>query len=231
LDARDIIGPVAWSSDFAAAPTWGVLRSRLIPSTPQDRWDHGELPRAVLHLDDHAVLAGCDLLLRLACVQGRCLDQATSSQAVALREVFLELLPDALDHPCCAALRVLAGLEPGTAGRGREARQRLAGDRLGPPRHPATPRTVRRRAKAECWPWLLDRLIELETKERRTLGASASDLRSTTTAQRSAAGGDLGFGRCADESSPGTWCNALALISSAKRAHAAASSVTSLSLL
>jgi hypothetical protein len=41
---------------------------------------------------------------------------------------------------------VLAGLEPGTAGRSRDARQRIAGDRLGTPQFPATPRTVRRRA-------------------------------------------------------------------------------------
>jgi tetratricopeptide (TPR) repeat protein len=189
VDARDIIGAVASSSDLA----WEDLRGRLIPSAPQDRWDDGELPRAILHLEDHAVLAGCELLLGLACVQRRCLDDATASRTVALREVLVGLLPEALDHPCCAALRVLAGLEPGTAGRGRDARQRIAGDRLGPPRHPATPRTVCRRAKAECWPWLLDRLIELETTQRRALAVGADNLRSAATAQRSAAGGDLGL--------------------------------------
>jgi len=57
-------------------------------------------------------------------------------------------------------LRVLAGLEPGTAGRGREQRQQIAGSRIGSERQPATSRTVRRFAKQRCWPWLLDRLIE-----------------------------------------------------------------------
>ncbi|MGH2941946.1 MAG: tetratricopeptide repeat protein, partial [Solirubrobacteraceae bacterium] len=116
----------------------------------------------------------------------------------ALREVLLELLPEALDHPCCAVLRVLAGLEPGTAGRGREARQRVAGDRLGPPRHPATPRTVRRRVKLECWPWLLDRLIELETRDRRASDTSAASLRSPAAAQRSAVARGLVSGPWAD---------------------------------
>ncbi len=162
--------------EIAAAPTWEELRSRLIPNRPQDRWDDGELPRAILNLDDHATLRGCALLLRLACVQQRSLEGAKPSREVALREVLLELLPQTLDHPSCAVLRVLAGLEPGSAGRRREERQRLAGDRLGPPRHPATPRTVRRRVKADCWPWLLNRLIELETKERRASGASATTL-------------------------------------------------------
>ena len=144
------------------------------------------MPHAILHLDDHSVLEGCELLLRLACVQRRRLEEARPSRAVALLEVLLELLPQTLDHPCCGVLRVLAGLEPGTAGRRREERQRLAGDRLGPVRYPATPRTVRRRVKADCWPWLLDRLIELETENRRALDASAATLRSATTPQVSA---------------------------------------------
>jgi hypothetical protein len=168
---------VAPSPDIAAVPSWEELRSCLIPNGPQDRWDDGELPRAILHLDDHAVLEGCELLVRLACVQRRSLDRTRSSRAVALREVLLELLPATLDHPCCAVLRVLAGLEPGSAGRGRDERQRIAGDRLGPARHPATPRTVRRRVKADCWPWLLDRLIERETKARRALEIGAVRLR------------------------------------------------------
>jgi hypothetical protein len=178
---------VVWSLDIAAAPSLEELRSRLIPNAPQDRWDDGELPRAILHLDDHATLQGCTLLLGLVCVQQRCLEGATASRAVALREMLLELLPKQLDHPSCSVLRVLAGLEPGSAGRRREERQRLAGDWLGPPRHPATPRTVRRRVKAECWSWLLDRLIELETRERRACDASAATLHSVATPQLSAA--------------------------------------------
>jgi tetratricopeptide (TPR) repeat protein len=169
-------------------PSWEELRSCLIPNGPQDRWDDGELPRAILHLDDHAVLEGCELLVRLVCVQRRSLDRTRSSRAVALREVLLELLPATLDHPCCAVLRVLAGLEPGSAGRGRDERQRIAGDRLGPARHPATPRTVRRRVKADCWPWLLDRLIEHETKARRALEVGAARLRAATTPQLPAVG-------------------------------------------
>jgi hypothetical protein len=153
LVAADIIGAVASSPNPAAAPSFGELRSRLIPTTSEERWDDGELPRAILHLHDHAALEGCELLLRLVCVQRRCLDEAGASRTVALREVLLELLRDGLDHPCCEVLRVLAGLEPGTAGRSREARQRIAGDRLGTPRFPSAPRTVRRRTKAECWPW------------------------------------------------------------------------------
>jgi hypothetical protein len=173
--------------DRTAAPSWEELRSRLIPTRRQERWDDGELPRAILQLHDHAALGDCELLLRLVCVQRRCLDEATASRTVALREVLIELLPDALDHPCCQALRVLAGLEPGTAGRSRDARQRIAGDRLGTPQFPAAPRTVRRRAKAECWPWLLDRLIELETRERRAFHASAATQRAAAAAQLSAA--------------------------------------------
>ncbi len=183
----DIIEAVAPSPDPTAAPSWEELRSRLIPTTSQERWDDGELPRAILHLHDHAVLGDCELLLRLVCVQRRCQDEATASRTVALREVLIELLPDTLDHPGCEVLRVLAGLEPGTAGRSRDARQRIAGDRLGTPQFPSAPRTVRRRAKAECWPWLLDRLIELETRERRACDASAATQRSAATAQRSAA--------------------------------------------
>jgi len=200
LDGADIIGGVASSPDPAVAPSLEELRSRLIPTTPQERWDYGELPRAILHLHDHAALGDCELLLRLVCVQRRCLDGARASRTVALREVLLELLPDGLDHPCCEVLRVLAGLEPGTAGRGREARQRIAGDRLGTPRFPCAPRTVRRRTKAECWPWLLDRLIELETRERRGLGAGSATRHAAVTAQLSAAGMDLDMGLWANAS-------------------------------
>lgn len=194
VDAADIIGAVASPPDSAAAPSWNELRSRLIPTTRQEHWDDGELPRAILHLHDHAALGGCELLLRLVSVQRRCLDEARVSRTVALREVLIELLPDTLDHPCCEVLRVLAGLEPGTAGRSRDARQRIAGDRLGTPQFPSAPRTVRRRTKAECWPWLLDRLIELETKERRACDASAATPRSAATAQLSAAGVNLDVG-------------------------------------
>lgn len=183
----DIIGAVASSPDRTAAPSWEELRSRLIPHHTAKRWDDGELPRAILHLHDHAVLGDCELLLRLVCVRRRCLDEARVSRTVALREVLIELLPEALDHPCCEALRVLAGLEPGTAGRSRDARQRIAGDRLGTPQFPSAARTVRRRAKAECWPWLLDRLIELETSERRACDASAATRRAAATAQLSTA--------------------------------------------
>jgi len=55
------------------------------------------------------------------------------------------------------------------------------------PQFPAAPRNVRRRAKAECWPWLLDRLIELETSERRACDASAATPRPAATAQLFAA--------------------------------------------
>jgi tetratricopeptide (TPR) repeat protein len=181
-------------------PTWEELRSGVIPIRPQDRWDDGELPRAILHLDDHAALGGCELPLRLRCVARRRLHEAGASRAVALREVLLELLPQTLDHPCCAVLRVLAGQEPGSGGRTREERQRIAGDRLGPPRHPATPRTVRRRVKAECWPWLLDRLIELETEQRRASEGGAADLPPDPAAHLSAVGVDLGLELWADAS-------------------------------
>ncbi|MGH2943763.1 MAG: hypothetical protein ACRDLN_13420, partial [Solirubrobacteraceae bacterium] len=186
---------MALSPDLAAAPTIEQLRSRLIPTTPQQRWDDGELSRAVLHLDDHGVLQGCALLLGLVCVQRRCLEDTTPARAMALREVLLELLPDTQDHPRCSVLRVLAGLEPRSAGRGRDARQRLAGDLLGPAGYPAIPRTVRRRVKAECWPWLLDRLTELETRQRRACAASAatSTRRPAATPQPSAANVDLGI--------------------------------------
>jgi tetratricopeptide (TPR) repeat protein len=201
LDTADIIAAVASSPDPAAAPAISKLRSRLIPTSPRERWDDGELPRAVLHLDDHGVLQECVLLLELVCVQRRCLEDTAAARAVALREVLLELLPETLDHPRCAVLRVLAGLEPGSAGRGREDRQRLAGDRLGPPGYPAAPRTVRRRVNAECWPWLLDRLIELETRERRACAASTATPRPMAAPQLPAGGGvDLGIGLWADAS-------------------------------
>jgi len=191
---------VASSPEIDPAPTWEELRSRLIPNSPQERWDDGELPRAILHLDDHAVLESCELLLRLASVQRRWLGDARPSRAVALRTVLLELLPEQLDHPYCGVLRVLAGLEPGSAGRRREERQRLAGDHLGPLRHPATPRAVRRRVKADCWPWLLDRLIELEAEERGALDASTAGPGSAVPLQLSAVGADLALGLWANAS-------------------------------
>ena len=200
MDGADIIGAVALSPDLTAAPTIEELRSRLIPTPPQKRWDDGELPRAVLHLDDHGVLQDCAVLLELVCVKQRCLEDTAATRVVALREVLLELLPATLDHPRCAVLRVLAGLEPGSAGRGRDERQRLAGDHLGPPGFPAAPRTVRRRVKAECWPWLLDRLIELETRQRRACAASTATPRPAATPQPSAAGVDLDIGLWANAS-------------------------------
>lgn len=151
----------------ATAPEIAVLRQRLIPTGEDDRWDGGELPTAILNLDDHGALERCSLLLDLAAVTCRSLDDTPGARAVALRELLVELLPSELDHPFCGVLRVLAGLEPGTAGRSRDERQRIAGEWLGSPRHPATPRSVRRRIKQRGWPWLLDRLIEREIAARR----------------------------------------------------------------
>ena len=200
LDIADIIGAVVSSPDPAAAPTIEKLRSRLIPTTAQKRWDDGELPRAVLHLDNHGVLEGCALLLGLVCVQRRCLKDTPAARAVALREILCELLSDTPDHRYCAVLRALAGLQPANAGPGRDERQRLAGDWLGPPGYPAAPRTVRRRVKAECWPWLLDRLIELETTERRACDARTATPRPTAAPQLPAGGADLGMGLWANVS-------------------------------
>jgi hypothetical protein len=115
----------------------------------------------------------CHVLLQLACVALHSLDETEESQAVALREVLLDLLPRDLDDPCCKVLRVLAGLEPGTAGRGREQRQQVAGSRIGSDHQPATSRTVRRFAKQRCWPWLLDRLIEREVQARKAAAQPA----------------------------------------------------------
>ena len=143
-------------------PSLPELRALLIPGPADDQWDRGELPRAVVHLESQSALRECHLLLRLACVARQSLDETEESRAVALREILLDLLPKDLDHPCCRVLRVLAGLEPGTAGRGREQRSQVAGSRIGTERHPATSRTVRRFARQRCWPWLLDRLIERE---------------------------------------------------------------------
>jgi tetratricopeptide (TPR) repeat protein len=191
---------VAPSPDPAAAPTIEKLRSRLIPTTPQQRWDDGELPRAVLHLDDHGVLEGCALLLGLVCVQRRCLEDTPAARALALREILCELLSDTPDHRYCAVLRALAGLQPANAGPGRDERQRLAGDQLGPPGYPAAPRTVRRRVKAECWPWLLDRLTELETTERRASDTRTTMPRPTAAPQLPIGGVDLGMGLWANAS-------------------------------
>jgi tetratricopeptide (TPR) repeat protein len=191
---------VASSPDPSAAPTFEKLRSSLIPTTPRQRWDDGELPRAVLHLDDHGVLEGCALLLELVCVQRRCHQDTPAARALALHEILRELLSDTPDHRYCAVLRVLAGLQPENAGPGRDERQRLAGDWLGPPGYPAAPRTVRRRVKAECWPWLLDRLAELETRERRACNATTATPHSTATPQLHVAGVDLGMGLWANAS-------------------------------
>ncbi|MGH2771255.1 MAG: hypothetical protein ACRDJF_12160, partial [Actinomycetota bacterium] len=151
------------ASDY---PSLEELRALLIPAGEEDRWDRGELPHAVFNLENQTALSGCERLLSLAVVARRSFDQTEESRAVALREVLLELLPKELDHPFCSVLRALAGLEPGTAGRRREERQRIAGIALGSERHPATSRAVRRRVKEDCWAWLFDRLIDAEVKER-----------------------------------------------------------------
>jgi tetratricopeptide (TPR) repeat protein len=140
------------------------------------------------------------LLLGLVCVQRRCLEDTPAARAVALREVLCELLPGTADHRYCAVLRALAGLQPANAGPGRDERQRLAGDRLGPPGYPAAPRTVRRRVKSECWPWLLDRLTELETTERRACDARSATPRPTAAPQLPAGGVDPGMGLWANAS-------------------------------
>ncbi len=147
-------------------PSLSELRALLIPSEDEKLWDKGGLPTAVFNLDNQSALSRCHVLLRLACVARRSLDETKESRIVALKQTLLELVPKELDHPCCQVLRVLAGLEPGTAGRGREQRQQVAGSRLGSPTQPATTRTVRRFVKQRCWPWLLDRLIEREAEER-----------------------------------------------------------------
>ncbi len=157
-------------------PSLPEFRAALIPGPDDDQWDRGELSRAVLHLEAQSALRECPVLLRLACVARRSLDETEESRAVALREVLLELLPKDLDDPCCRVLRVLAGLEPGTAGRGREQRQQVAGSRIGTERQPATSRTVRRFTRQRCWPWLLDRLIEREVQERKAAAADRSSL-------------------------------------------------------
>ncbi|MEA2500612.1 MAG: hypothetical protein QOD01_723, partial [Actinomycetota bacterium] len=148
-------------------PSLPELRAVLIPGADEDQWDRGELPRAVCHLESQSELRECQVLLQLACVARRSLDETDESRAVALREVLVDLLPRDLDDPCSKVLRVLAAREPGTSGRGREQRQQVAGSRIGSERQPATSRTVRRFAKQRCWPWLLDRLIEREVQDRK----------------------------------------------------------------
>ena len=154
--------------DGRDAPALQELRARLVPTHEESSWDGGELAQAVLNLEDHARLSRCDILLRLACVARRSLDETKASRAVALREILVELLGKEVDHTSCGVLRVLAGLEPGTGGRGREERQRIAGLQLGSGRQPASSRTVRRYARERCWAWLLDRLVEFEVRERKT---------------------------------------------------------------
>jgi tetratricopeptide (TPR) repeat protein len=166
------------SGDYPSLPE---LRTRLIPGDNESQWDWGELPRAVLDLESQNALRECRVLLRLACVARSSLDETPEARTIALREMLLKLLPKDLDDPCCEVLRVLAGLEPGTAGRNREQRQRVAGSRIGTERQPAHPRTVRRFARLHCWPWLLDRLLQREVEERKA--AAAGEVRSAWTAQ------------------------------------------------
>jgi hypothetical protein len=147
------------------------LRPRLIPVGDTTRWDEGELPQALLSLEDQGVLERCETLLDLAWVRERALDDSKQARAIALRAVLNDLLPYGLDHPYAGVLRALTGLEPGTAGRSRDERQRIAGEWLGPARHPATPRSVRRRVRQHCWPWLLDRLLERELAQRNATDA------------------------------------------------------------
>ena len=71
------------------------------------------------------------LLLGLACVAGRSLDETVASRAVALREIIIELLGKGVDHPACDVLRVLAGLESGTALLSTEARRHERRDERG----------------------------------------------------------------------------------------------------
>jgi hypothetical protein len=164
-------------------PSIEGLRHLLIPAVEASRWDDGELPQAVLNLDNQTVLARCDVLVRLAVVESRSLDGTRAARAVALREVILELLPKDFDHPFCSVLRALAGLEQGTAGRRREQRQEIAGRALGPDRYPIHPRSVRRRVREDCWPWLLDRLIEQEVRERRAAEVERTDAALPTPAE------------------------------------------------
>src|ERR1700730_17390539 len=169
-DNRRPMGPDETSDCLSLAG----LRALVIPTDDEDQWDHGEVPHAVLNLENQTALTECSLLLRLSVIERRSLDETKESRAAALREVLLELLAKDLDHPYCSALRALAGLEPGTAGRNRERRQQVAGAALGTERHPTTTRTVRRRVKEDCWPWLFDRLIEREVNARRALGVGDS---------------------------------------------------------
>jgi len=154
------------------------LRHRLIPVGDTTRWDEGELPQALLGLDDQGVLERCETLLDLVWVRERAHDASKEARAIALRGALTDLLPYGLDHPYAGVLRALAGLEPGTAGRSRDERQRIAGEWLGPARHPATPRSVRRRVRQHCWPWLLGRLIERELEQRDATDADETPSRS-----------------------------------------------------
>jgi NB-ARC domain len=180
-DGTDIIRRIQEGHDPAAPLGLEDLRPRLIPVGDTTRWDEGELPRALLSLDDQGVLERCETLLDLAWVRERALDDSKQARAIALRAVLSDLLPYGLDHPYAGVLRALAGLEPGTAGRSRDERQRIAGEWLGPARHPATPRSVRRRVRQHCWPWLLDRLIEREVEHRKTADADNAPSRSTSS--------------------------------------------------
>ena len=176
----DIIRRIHEGHDSAVPLGLEDLRHRLIPVGDTTRWDEGELAQALLGLDDQAVLERCETLLDLAWVRGRALDKRKEARAIALRGALTDLLPYGLDHPYAGVLRALAGLEPGTAGRSRDERQRIAGEWLGPTRHPATPRSVRRRVRQHCWPWLLDRLIEREVEQRNATDTDNARSRSPT---------------------------------------------------
>jgi len=128
--------------------------------------------------DDQGVLERCETLLDLVWVRERAHDASKEARAIALRGALTDLLPYGLDHPYAGVLRALAGLEPGTAGRSRDERQRIAGEWLGAARHPATPRSVRRRVRQHCWPWLLDRLIARELEQRDATDADDTPSRS-----------------------------------------------------
>ena len=41
----------------------GGLRALAIPMDDEDQWDHGELPYAVLNLENQTALSECSLLL------------------------------------------------------------------------------------------------------------------------------------------------------------------------
>lgn len=171
-------------------PSIRELRSLVVPSPGSSRWDEGELPQAVLHLDDQTVLLQCEALLGLAVVRRRSIDESPEAKAHALRAIVAALLPKDLDHPYCSALRCLAGLEPGTAGRRREQRQEAAGRALGLDGYLVHPRSVRRRVREDCWAWLFDRLMDQEVQTREALEAEKRELRAEARGPSAALGHD-----------------------------------------